>query len=207
VLLACVAIAGAAVRNNNPLNSFIVWEDSVRVDSTETKRMTAAWIDNGAQLALVVEARDDSSAGFADDSASVAMSVYQVWPVTKGDSRYFVRLPSRAHPDSTTVLFDGGADFRLWDSLHIADMDTAAVYLRNTVSGGGVLNRQADWGDSLKTLQTTGWGAFAYRTWSPDYSSALEFELTGNAANKIGGVGSMWKLRLYQLRGEKVVAE
>lgn len=208
VLLAVVASVSAALRGGYPQNSMIVWEDSLRLDSTETKRMTAAWTDNGAQLALLVEARNDSTVGLASDSASAQIKLFQLFPVRKGDAHYFVRLNSRAHPDSTTSLLAGGTDFVLWDSLHVASMDTQSVYLRNKVLGSAKLNRPFEYGDSLKTLQATSvFGGFAYKTFAIDYSPAIELEVTGNLANGKRGVGSVWKFRLFQLGGTKVKVE
>jgi len=196
----------AAIPNNAPVNSMIVWEDSTRVDSTETKRMVASWPDNGAQMTLLVELRDDSAAGFAADSACVSIKLYQLFTMTKNGLKYFARLNSKAHPDSTTSSFSGSSSFSFGDSINVRALDTACVYLRNYKAGGGVLNEADRWGDSLKTLQgnTAGFGGFAYYDFAPSYSPAIEFELTGKASNRKKGVGSIVKLRLYQLIGTKV---
>jgi hypothetical protein len=186
-----------------PASSFIVYCDSLRLDSTETKYLRAVWQEGYANKALLVECRDDSSAGFANDSAAAEVRVEQLFPLTRGSTDCFVTLASRANPDSTTKY--GSSVFRLWDSLDIKSMDTACVYARNRVQNpitGGAGGFYP--GDSLKTLQTTGHGAFAYTALPYDFSPAVAFKVRGCRSNKKGGVGSVWVFRVYALKGEVV---
>lgn len=202
LLLMLAASSFGYRRSVNMRNTDIIFEDSTRVDSTETVAMMAFGIDHGADFTVLIEARDDSSAGFSADSASVSMKVYQVWPVAVEDEFYFVRLESRAHPDSTTSLLSGGPSFTLFDSLDILEMDTASGYFRDYVGNtAGNRDEARHYGDSLVTLDTlSNFGAMAYTTFVPDVSPALQFEFTGTSGNKVEGVGSMWKVRVYQLK-------
>jgi hypothetical protein len=194
-----------ATIRTNPTNSQLIWEDSVRIKGTETKIMKAMWQDGYAQKAVLIEARDDSTAGWKSDSGAVRLSVLQVFPFTSVTGRqYFAALNSRANPDSTTKL--GSSVFNLFDSLDIKAMDTSGVYLRSyynssTYGGTGVVP-----GDSLKTKQTVtaGFGAMTYIAQPYDFSPAVAFKLTGLASNLSRGVGSMWKIRVYGLKGNKV---
>lgn len=198
MLLVACAVFG---QNYKPLNSLVVWEDSARIDSTETKNFTAIWSDNGAQKTLLVESRDDSAVGFSSDSASYRIKLFQLFPVARGGiNSYFVKLNSKADPDSTYP----GTSYQLWDSLDIKSMDTSAAWTRNTVweKNGSGANQRRTWGDSL-TAAGTGFGAFAYSTLIPDYSPAIQLQVTGLKRNKNTGVGSMIKLRIYQLTETK----
>jgi hypothetical protein len=193
-----------------PFNSRVVWEDSVRVDSTASYRLPMFWQDNGGIRTLVIEARNDSTAGFASDSAAVRIEYRQNFPLSKslpnsGNFPYILSLRSRAHPDSLSSLWRGGSSFLLWDSLAIQSMDSAAVYSRNRVLRAGTT--KYSYGDSLKTLQTSGFGAFTYLSFLPDYSPGGNLVVTGKANNGKRGVGSVWKFRLYQQIGTSVKVE
>lgn len=197
-----------AVVRGNPINSQLIWEDSTRIDSTETKIMKAVWQDGYAQKAILIEARDDSTAGLISDSACVRISVLQLFPFNglTGNTigQFFVALNSRANPDSTTKM--GSSVFNLFDSLNILSMDTAAVYKRGQTTGATFGGTGWMPNDTLKTLQTVakGYGAFAYTALPFDFSPAIAFKLKGCASNHKGGVGSMWKIRVYGLKGNKV---
>jgi hypothetical protein len=202
VVLAAVCFSKPMSTAGPMLNSDWVFVDSMRIDGTETKTTKAFGIDKGAQLSLLIEARDDSSSGFADDSASVQVKLYQVWPVSVGSREYFVRLNSKAHPDSTYP----GADWILFDSLDILDMDTASYYHRDvTIDSTGNRGKVRVWGDSLVTADSVGVvGAVEYIDFAPDFSPALMLQLTGNLRNAKRGVGSMWIVRVTQLGGTPV---
>lgn len=204
-ILVLAGVLWAQGLNTRPLpaSSFEIYRDSIRLDSTETKFLRAIWQEGYANKALLVECRDDSSAGYANDSACARISVMQLFPVISGSTESFVVLNSRADPDSTTKY--GSSVFRLWDSLDVKSMDTACVYNRNRVSNpitGGAGGSYP--GDSLKTLLQTGYGAFAYSALPYDFSPAVTFKVSGRLSNKKGGVGSIWIFRVFALKGEVV---
>lgn len=207
LIAACAVFAVSSRSDYKPYNSHVIFEDSVWIDSTEVKTMEVFWQDNYAQKAVLVEARDDSSDGFASDSYSVKIEVYQDFPLTNDISGkynrfpYFVHLPSRAHPDSSTYPY--GTDFILFDSLDILDMDTLAVYVRDSIPVTNSYGDTVDWafGDSLKTAQESGFGAFAYQCVSFDYTPGLSFKITGLTRNRIAGVGTLTRIRMYGLDG------
>ena len=203
-LFACVALcfiasfsAVTSPSSGFPSNASMIFEDSARVIGTATAKLPMVWIDNNVCLLLVVSARDDSAAGFANDSACVAVSYKQVFPLFPNKSEYAVALTS--HPDTVDRL----PHWKVFDSLCIAAMDTAAVYKRNLIKVNDAFGNTMKYipGDTLKTLQTTGFGAFAYTQLMPDNSPAIEIRLTGKANNCKRGVGSMWKVRVYTIGG------
>jgi hypothetical protein len=185
-----------SIGGNSP-NSFMFWNDSCRIDSTETKYLRVLANDAYANKTLLIEARDDSSAGFASDSACVKIEIVQVWPINRGNIEYFVELNSRAHPDSS---YPGGSDYVLFDSLDILSMDTVCVYKRNRVTITNPSGNSSYAGDSLKTLQTSGFGAFVYTCLPPDASPAGVFKFTGTSKNEKRGAGSFWRIRGYQIK-------
>lgn len=202
MLVAAVAVfAQTPNYRPHPTNAMLFWEDSARVDGTDAVTFKAVWQDEIANKVLLVECRDDSSSGFASDSACVRVTAYQVFPMAGAqNSDLFVMLNSRANPDSTTKY--GSSVFNLFDSLNIKSMDTACVWKRNYVLSSNTWGSKGPYpGDSLKTLQTSGYGAFAYTALPVDFSPAYTIKLTGLAPNAKRGAGSMWKLRIYGLRG------
>lgn len=215
--LTIIALAGAlfaAPTNNLPLNTFIVWQDSILVDSTETKYTTAAWVDNGAQKALLIEARNDSGAGIGIDSACVDISLMQVFPFNRRTgNQYFVTLNSRANPDSTSGIGNSGA-YMLFDSLHINSMDSTCLWARNKApykDPNGITSGYL-YGDTLKTLMktkinggndSTAISAFTYCRLVPDFTPAIAFKVKGCASNGVRGVGSKWIFRIFQWRETK----
>jgi hypothetical protein len=188
------------------MNSFVIWDDSTRLDSTSTVIMKAVWQDNFANKAILIECRDDSAANYAGDSACAKIGVLQLFPFTASSGvQYFAALNSRANPDSTTKY--GSSVFNLFDSLDIHAMDTGAAYTRNKISAaisGGAGGYYP--GDSLlvKTVNTK--RAFAYIALPFDFSPAFAIKLTGLASNCKRGPGSMWKIRVFGLRGSMVRA-
>jgi len=213
--LLCAAVAmGAAGRRYSytPYNSRYVFEDSVFIDSTVTVTMPIFWQDNGEQKFILLEARDDSSTGFASDSFSVKIEARQVFPLNNriGDYNsfpYAVDLASKAHPDSTGYPYS--SDFILFDSLDILDMDTACVYARNLIPATNSAGDTVDWvhGDTLLTLQTSGFGAFEYVAVPFDYSPGLTLKITGLLRNLKRGTGSFLRVRIGQLMGTNVKAK
>jgi hypothetical protein len=204
-LLLCVLVFGSVVFGQsppNPQNSALIFEDSVRVVGTGVYRLPVFWVDRGLDMSVLVEGMDTSQAGFANDSAVLdTVRVFQVFPVSSvGPFGSFVRVRSRAHPDSTTG--NGGSDWVLVTGLNAkTTMDTASVYRRNRLSGvmGAGISKFAS-GDSLVSQNQTGYGAFWYAKIQPNFSPALSFELTGGAANRKGAGGSKWRIRVYQLQ-------
>jgi hypothetical protein len=199
VVLACFAVAAQpSVSKGDPTNALTTWEDSCRIDSTEGKWLTVPWIDNFTNKALLIEARDDSAAGFAEDSASVSIKLYQAFSITRDNKKFWAVLPSHAHPDSG-YLSNG---WSLYDSLNILDMDTANIYARNadTIKSFSGNVKGLSWGDSILTLQESGFGAFRYVSLSPDFSHGLALYIKGNIANARKGVGSMWKFSVVSRR-------
>lgn len=176
-------------------NTNMAYVDSFYVDSTESKFTQAFPIDIYSKYSLLVEAREDSTDGFSGDTAAVRVQLYQAWPITSGNCEYFVTLKSH------------GADSTLWDSLDIHDMDTLAAYHRDFVmdSAGGQA-RGRTWGDSLVLLDTNSTlNAFAYKDFTPEYSPAVTFKVTGlSGANMTSGAGSFWKFRVFGKGGEPV---
>ena len=198
--LSVIAQIGAPAQRSTMLNSNIIFDDSTYVLGTATVAMKVCWQDNWANKAILIEARDTSATGFATDSAAVRVTAYQVFPFTSSPGKeVFAALNSRANPDSTTKY--GSSVFNLFDSLDILSMDTACVYLRNrstlTMTGGAPGTSA---GDSLKTLQTTGYGAFAYIALPFDFSPAFVLKLSGRASNR-KAKPTKWHVRVYALRG------
>ena len=192
---------GAPPQRITMLNSNIIFDDSTYVTGTATVAMKVCWQDVWSNKAILIEARDTLATDFAHDSAAVKVTVYQVFPFTApryGNDEFAV-LNSRANPDSTTKY--GSSSFTLWDSLDIHQMDTACVYARNRLvltMTGGAPGTSA--GDSLKTLQTTGYGAFAYTALPLDFSPAFVLKLKGLSTNRTGKA-TKWHVRVYALRG------
>lgn len=193
---------GAAAMNNTRL----VYNDTIRVDSLSAVWTQAFAIDQGVNLILELEADDDSTAGFADDSACVSVELYQAIPETRDNIGYWKLYKSKNDPDSTYP----GTDFFLFDSLDITDMDTAAVFFRDTTSftqrsGGGKI---MVYGDSVVTADTLSkFTALEYLAFTPDLTPALALKFTGLSPNKTEGVGSLWIIRVYQMYGDPVKAE
>jgi len=181
-----------------PYNCRVIFDDSAAVAKTATVVMQPFSIDNGVEKTALFELRDDIT-GMSADSCNIRVRIYQVFDISKGGVPYFVRLNSRANPDST--VGEGGSEYLLFDSLDINTLDTGAVYSRNHISiTKGTLGLFVRWatGDSLKTKQTSGFGAFAYARLVPDLSPHLAFELTGLTHN---GNSTMVKVRVYQAMG------
>jgi len=191
----------------NPMNSFMIFEDSIRVSGTGTYISKAIWQDNFSNKAVTIEVRDDSSkTNFSGDSACVRVSALQVFPfTTAGGIDRFIVLNSRANPDSTTKY--GSSVFNLWDSLDIHQMDTAATYTRNKITqniyggAGGFYP-----GDSIIAANNVHnfYRGYAYTSLAFDFSPAFALKLTGCATNRKAGSGVMYKIRVYGLRGNVV---
>jgi hypothetical protein len=193
--------AQGAAKTSPPYNSKIAFIDTIRVDSTNVYYSDIFWQDNGAEKMLLIEADDDSSAGFADDSAAVKIELLQVARFLPNSDRYVVMLPSHAHPDSTYPSLN----FVLYDSLDIADMDTAAVWSRTAVPTKNLLGDTTGYTyNDVIGSAATGYGAFAYAGYTPDYSPGLVLKVTGLTSNKITGVGSRWIFRWIQVDGTKM---
>lgn len=145
----------------NTLNTYVLFDDSTKIVGTETKYLKAFPQDLTSAMSLLIEARDDT-AGYANDSISLRISLEQVFPYTKRSVDYYVSIPSRSNPDSTA--WPGSSSFKLFDSLTIAQMCTTCVYSRNKVGLSTVAGatQKYYYGDSLVTLQTSGFGAFTY---------------------------------------------
>lgn len=198
VVLVC-AVAAMARYTAKP-TSTLLWVDTLVIDSTETEWTDIYWQDNGAEKTLVIEAQNDSATGFADDSACVLVQLYQVF---HGPSNNVIRLPSRAHPDSSTYPF--GSAFNVFDSLDIGDMDTTALIARTGVpelsSRGDTVGYYTN--DSFGSAATAT-GAWAYISFAPDFSPGITLKVTGKASNGKRGVGSRWVFRWYQSLGAAV---
>lgn len=190
VLLMVVGVMAQGRHTARPFNT-LMWDDTLIIDSTESEWTSIYWQDNGATKVLLVQAYDDSAAGFADDSACVGIDAYQVFNV---GNKVAVRIRST------------GADSSISDSLQLASMmDTTVSYLRNVsykvrLGGDTVWTYNDEW-DTLSTDTC----AFWYSTLAPDASPGISFKLTGKASNKIDGDGSKWILRVYQLIGSPMV--
>jgi len=212
-IITLLALSALAANNFEPYNTQIFFEDSLRIDSTETKFSEAFWQDNGLWKCFLIEARDDTNylaGGWSVCTSAVSIELYQGFPVTNeygvnartyatGYSKYIAALPSKAHPDSTAMH---PLSFVMFDSLVISSMDTAAVYSRNAVIDTNLTGQTMGYhyGDSLKTLQSTGFGAFVYTCLPPDASPAGVFKFTGTSKNEKRGAGSFWRIRGYQIK-------
>ena len=209
IALACVSVVfarGGSRFDYAPFNTRYVFEDSCNIDSTDTVWMPMFWQDNGKEKFFLFEARDDSSDGFDSDSFSVKIDAYSVFNLNNriGDYNsfpYMVRLPSQGHPDSTS--FPYSSEYILYDSLDILDMDTACVYARNLIPVLNSTGDTVDWsyGDSLSTLQTSGFGAFSYLQADFDYTPGLMLRIVGLTRNLKSGVGSFLRVRVGEMQG------
>lgn len=181
------------VLGNDMLNSNYIYTDSIWVDATDTVFSSAFPIDEGAHLTMILEARDDSAAAIGGDSACVRVELWQSYPIFKGGRGYLVTFPSKAQPDSTYP----SPDWVMYDSLDIADMDTAAAYMRDLK--GADHRKTKIWGDSLVISDTLGnFGAMEYFAFSPDATPSAVLRFIGRATNKRIGPGSRWIVRIQQ---------
>lgn len=195
----CFGQNNSPITRPNPENSYMYWQDSCTVTGTAAVTLRAAWQDNVGNKAIVIQYVSDDSL-YANDSAAVSVTAYQVFPATFGTTDAFIRLNSRANPDSTSKL--GSSVFTLFDNLSIATMDTACVYSRNKVLNNQTWGSKGIYpGDSLKTLFTVTPGAFAYTALPFDFSPAIALKLTGLAGNRKGAAQGKWYVRIYGLKG------
>lgn len=206
LVFAINVFAVSNARSNYLPDNTIEYSDSVYVDTTETVYTKAFWTDNGAYKTLLIEAWNDSIDGFATDTSAVDIYIEQVWPIkdyqtstNKGAAQYFLKLPSRAHPDSTTIYSNGSSSYLLFDSLAIASMDTVGVWSRDSLAvttiDGDTVGYNFD--DGINTMQTSGFGAFAYKDIVVSPSPAIMFKVKGTIKNS----GSWWRFRLSQISG------
>ena len=202
VFLAVLLVSGRVIKKAGQMqNSNVVLDETMYVDATASVWTPAFAIDRGAYLSLLIEAFDDSTAGFASDSACVSIELYQVFPDTRNGVGYFNVFKSKAHPDSTYP----GTDWFLFDSLHIADMDTLAAYTRDADSVTIRQEKTVIYGDSLVMADTNVvYGAQVYIDFAPDFAPALALKVTGKADNLTEGTGSRWRFKIIQMAGEPV---
>jgi len=198
---ACIVFGKVEKKAGSMQNSNVILDDSMFVDGTAAVWTPAFAVDRGAYLMLTVEARDDSTTGFASDSACVSIELYQLLPDVRHGKGYFNAFKSKAHPDSTYP----GTDWFLFDSLDIGMMDTLAAYTRDTTMFKIRQQTETIYGDSLVMADTNDvYGAQEYIDFAPDYSPALALKVTGKANNLTDGSGSMWKFKVIQMAGEAV---
>jgi hypothetical protein len=200
ILLVLSSMSFARRRTPKIDNSRIAREDVVYIDGTETVYSPIFWQATGGVKSLLLQASDDSTAGFASDSACASVELMQVFDNGTGN---VIVLPSRAHPDSTGWPY--GADFMLYDSLDIADMDTASYWSRVALPSQNANDDTVGtyYNDSLNAVGTAP-GAFSYIPIVPDYSPGLVLKFTGKANNSTDGDGSRWIVRWYQENGAPV---
>jgi hypothetical protein len=197
-LFLCRSVIGApGPYTSGPYNT-TVFTDTVILDGTETEYMSMHLQDNGGMKTLIIEARDDSTAGFANDSCCASVELLQGF--NAGNSRNVFLFPSRAHPDSTTWPY--GSAFSLDDSLHIAEMCTTCAWVR-TATPRVAFGDTVGWNYNQELDSAiSGYGALIYYPISPDFSPFLTVKLTGKANNLKRG--SRWVLRVVQEDGIKV---
>jgi len=198
LLFASATGAAPAPYSKGPYNT-VVAVDTIYLDSTETEYTTMYLQDNGGAKSLVLEVFDDSTAGFASDSAAASIELLQGFGL--GDDKHVALMPSRAHPDSTTWPY--GGDFVIDDSLDVADMCTTCVWQR-VATPKTLFGDTVDWDytqDVSSTVST--FGAMYYLPITPDFSPFMVLKLTGKASNLKRGSGSRWIVRWVQEGGLK----
>lgn len=201
VLLVLIIIAVVHGRTNTQENQ-LMYADTIFVDSVNVSYTKVFWQDKGTYKSVLIEAFDDSSAGFASDSISASIELKQVFNL---GPKYFVVMNSRAHPDSTT--YPNSTNFMLSDSMYLAKMDTTAKWIRTAIYKTNLLGDtvETNYSDDIATqATTTNRGAYWYQDLAPSYSPGILLKLTGKLQNKCKGPGSRWIIRLFMQEGEPV---
>jgi len=213
LLLAVCVVFGRARNYGGPLtvrNISNTFTDTILVDSLDVEYSEVYWQCENVNWSLLIEAFDDSTAGFASDSACASVELLQVWPY--GGGKHFVVLGSRAHLDSA-IYVTASTALMLWDSLHIADMDTAAKWVRSIdyYAGANSTDSIAYFIDELDSVETSTHGAFAYTSpankggeYSVYESPGIVIKLTGLLNNLKNGSGSRWIITITPTGGQPV---
>ena len=159
-------------------NSKLYQRDTLIV-SRDSVRYTKIFFQNdGMEKTIKITVDDTTIAGFASDTFAATYELYQ----TFGDweEKDWVDIfPSRAHPDSS---YPGGTDYALFDSLHIANMDTATQYqlaVKKYKTGAGGDTLSSIYGKTLDSLMAAPIGAKVYLSIAPDYSPGLLIKCSG----------------------------
>lgn len=201
-----------------PDNVKVAATDTLYIGADSTYYTEAFYPSDGVDYCLLVEANDTSATGYSSDSACVDITLLAGFniPVSaqskKGDS-VMVLLGSHAHPDSNEEAGDAwpfGTDFVVADSLHIASMDSAAIFVRTKfpitdVNGDTVNWYYSDQVDSVADRTDNDFGAYEYYYFNDkwmDFTPAVVLEVDGNLSNKVGSP-SRWIFRWYQIKGVK----
>lgn len=179
-------------------NSRLIMQDTLYIDSTETEYSKFVWLDRGANNVLLIEGADDSTSGFASDSAIVSLTLMQGFPVSY--SRVAI-LNSKAHQDSTD--WPGSSVNKITDSLRVSSMcDTSGLFKRDSQYVEIKRNDSSYvFMDHISGSRATGYGGFTYFPLIPDWSPFVSVKVTGLTGNMKRGTGSRWVLRVYSLDG------
>lgn len=195
VLLACVVAFGQASKS---LNSKTVQVDTIFIDSLSVNYGSVVYMDRGTYNAILLQANDTNSAGFASDSIGYKIELMQAWSI---DAQKVYLANSAAHPDTTT--WPGSAGFTLVAALTIANMDTI-VYNRDTTwvkdVNGGLAGYKFK--TRLRSTSATAPNAYKYYFISPDFTPAYCLKITGTATNAKRKNGSRLIIRYEQLQLE-----
>jgi hypothetical protein len=182
LLLSVIAYGKSTVP---PVNSSIVRSDTIIVSRDSVRYTPILYkMNRGMHKAVKITMNDTTNAGFASDTGAIRVEVYQAFNNFKDPSKVDI-FPSRAHPDSS---HPGGTDFRLYDSLDIADMDTSAEWVLSV--GGARVSASGDtlqlwYSESLDSVITAPLGAKSYMFLVPDYSPGLLLKVTGLIGKEI----------------------
>jgi len=198
-------VQGRALRNAGEMsNSSYAPVDSFAIDSADVVYSRAFALDNGTYKTLMVEMRDDSSAGFASDRGAVSIEFMQLLPVDRNNNKYFSVLRSKA--DTTNGSYPAGGAYMLFDSLDIVDMDTASMRYRDVVIDSAWNKpRGKMYGDSILVVDTTGnFGAVDYISFTPDFTPTGCFRVTGLKGSLAAGDGVHVLLYLARMEADLV---
>ncbi len=168
-----------------PFNSSVLRSDTLYLSRGDVGYTPVLFnLNNGMEKSYKITIDDTTNTGFNNDSGAVRVELYQAFNNIKDPSKVDI-FPSRSHPDSA---FPGGSDFIMFDSLHIADMDTSAEW-RLSVGGARVSaagdTLQLWYNESLDSAITAPLGAKAYMFLVPDYSPGALLKVSGLMGKEI----------------------
>jgi len=187
IMLIVSMVSAQKQRTDRMINTKLMRTDTVYVTGTGTAYTPIFWQAKANEKTIEIIMDDTSSAGYASDSASVSVTVKQVFDMglTKSVNLY------------NSDAYTSGL---LYDSVTIADLDTVTTWLRETAPivryGRDTTGYYAT--DALDTLTTR--EASAYVQLVPDYSPGLVLLITGLTDNKVGSANRVI-IRWYQQQG------
>jgi hypothetical protein len=195
-LFAVLMLSTSYPQSQMVMNSKTIQVDTIFIDSLSVNYGSVVYMDKGTYNAILLQANDTNSAGFASDSIGYKIELLQAWNI---DAQKVYLANSAAHPDTTT--WPGSTGFTLVAALTVANMDTI-VYNRDTTQ---VRNYNGDligfkYKTRLKSAAVTAPNAYKYYFISPDFTPGYCLRITGTATNAKRKNGSRLIIRYEQLQ-------